>query len=89
MKCHRTDAGGLGDGREGAVEGAPPDRVISSPIGEEPAWVLVKLPKPPQAPQHRVREWNQPLLVALADDCEEVTAAVDCRDLQAHRLAGS
>lgn len=89
MKCHRTDAGCLGDGRKGPIEGAAPDRVISGPIGEQPARVFVTLPKSPQAPEHRVREWNQPLFVAFANDGEEVIAAVYCRNLKAYRLAGS
>jgi hypothetical protein len=76
MKCDRADAGGLGDGREGPVEGAAADRVISGPIGEQPARLFMKLPKPPQAPEHRLRDWNQPPLVAPADDGEEVIAAV-------------
>ena len=89
MRRHRTDAGGLGDERKRAVEGAPPDRVVSGPIGEQPSRVLMKLPKAPQAPEHRIRQWDQALLVALADNCEEVLATVYCRNFQAHRLAGS
>jgi hypothetical protein len=89
MERHRTNTGRLGDGRKSAVEGASSDRVVSGPIGKYPASVSVKLPKPPQTPEHRVRKWDDTLLIALADDCEEVFAAVNCRDLKTHRLTGS
>ena len=68
-----------------------PRPIVWSParLGEQPSRVLMKLPKAPQAPEHRIRQWHQALLVALADNCEEVLATVYCRNFQAHRLAGS
>ena len=46
------------------------DRMVAGAIGKEPARIAMDLPEPAQVLQDRLRQWREPLPVALADDAE-------------------
>lgn len=69
----------LGGGGESAGQDTGVERAIALTVGEQPRAIamILGLPHPAKTVAHRPRHWNEPLLVALADDPQQAAGFVD------------
>src|SRR5271169_4230563 len=76
-----------GSGGEGIRQYAFVERRVPVPVGEQPAAIVMGHPQAAQLVQDWARERHQPLLVALADDAQNLVGPVNGADLQRGGLA--
>ena len=71
---------------EGAEQHAGAEVVAAALVGEEPPGMVMAGPERPQALVDRLRQRDQALLVALADDPQHHAGAIDLADLEGRGL---
>jgi len=67
---------------EGASKRPTSDRPGAGLVREQPSWVTVDLPQPPQIFQDRLRQRHDALFVAFADDTQVKIGAVNGANLK-------
>lgn len=89
MECGPSDAGLACRNRQGAAERPASDRPIAGLVGKQPARVPVGLPERAQVVQNWLRQRDDPLFVALADNPQLTIDPVDGANLERGCLSGT